>query len=198
MPLIPCAECRRQISDQAVACPHCGFPLRNLTRSVPQPPLPPPLPPPPVAIPASLVSERPASVVCPPNRHSNVQAASPLQRIAYRQKLLLYAILIALLCQYPIWYGSQVIWLVPLGLLLYLAYTAFGLWSFFKLGDALSLPLVFTGFLAIGLFFPCVALGSMYVLVYRANSALQLAGVQVGLMGAHLPSVPECSAMPNR
>jgi hypothetical protein len=119
-----------------------------------------------------------------------VPSVSPLQQIAYRQKLLLYAILIALLCQYPIWYFSQVIWLVPLGLFLYLAYTAFGLWSFFKLGDALSLPRVFTAFLAIGLFFPGVGLGAMYILVQRATSALQQAGVQVGLLGADLKSVP--------
>jgi len=27
MPLIPCPECRREISDRATTCPHCGYPL---------------------------------------------------------------------------------------------------------------------------------------------------------------------------
>lgn len=27
MPLIPCPECRREVSDQAIACPQCGHPL---------------------------------------------------------------------------------------------------------------------------------------------------------------------------
>jgi hypothetical protein len=27
MALVPCAECGRQISDKAAACPHCGNPL---------------------------------------------------------------------------------------------------------------------------------------------------------------------------
>ena len=28
MALITCPECSREVSDQAVACPHCGYPLR--------------------------------------------------------------------------------------------------------------------------------------------------------------------------
>lgn len=27
MALIPCPECKKEISDQAAACPHCGFPV---------------------------------------------------------------------------------------------------------------------------------------------------------------------------
>src|SRR5438270_12642839 len=28
MALIPCSECKRSVSDQAAACPHCGKPFR--------------------------------------------------------------------------------------------------------------------------------------------------------------------------
>ncbi len=31
MALIQCPECQREISDQATACPHCGFPIANST-----------------------------------------------------------------------------------------------------------------------------------------------------------------------
>lgn len=26
--LKPCPECHKKVSDQAVACPHCGYPLK--------------------------------------------------------------------------------------------------------------------------------------------------------------------------
>src|SRR5512146_1127790 len=29
MALINCPECEREVSDQAVACPHCGYPIRG-------------------------------------------------------------------------------------------------------------------------------------------------------------------------
>ena len=29
MALITCPECSREVSDQAAACPHCGYPLRT-------------------------------------------------------------------------------------------------------------------------------------------------------------------------
>ncbi len=29
MALVPCPECGREISDQALACPHCGYPIRG-------------------------------------------------------------------------------------------------------------------------------------------------------------------------
>ena len=29
MALVPCPECGREISDQALACPHCGYPIRS-------------------------------------------------------------------------------------------------------------------------------------------------------------------------
>lgn len=32
MSLIQCPECAREISDSAVSCPHCGFPLRTPPR----------------------------------------------------------------------------------------------------------------------------------------------------------------------
>ncbi|MBK6435919.1 MAG: hypothetical protein IPF83_08695 [Rhodanobacteraceae bacterium] len=32
MALIPCSECRREISSRAPACPHCGCPVHVATR----------------------------------------------------------------------------------------------------------------------------------------------------------------------
>jgi DNA-directed RNA polymerase subunit RPC12/RpoP len=29
MPLIPCPECSKQISDKAISCPQCGFPINS-------------------------------------------------------------------------------------------------------------------------------------------------------------------------
>ncbi len=29
MPLITCPDCRQEVSDQAVACPKCGYPVRS-------------------------------------------------------------------------------------------------------------------------------------------------------------------------
>ncbi|MCL4694314.1 MAG: zinc-ribbon domain-containing protein [Candidatus Hydrogenedentes bacterium] len=29
MALMPCQECGRSVSDQALSCPHCGFPLKE-------------------------------------------------------------------------------------------------------------------------------------------------------------------------
>ena len=33
MALVSCPECRREISDQAPACPGCGYPLRAVASS---------------------------------------------------------------------------------------------------------------------------------------------------------------------
>ena len=30
--LVPCQECKREISSAAVACPHCGYPTRSAGR----------------------------------------------------------------------------------------------------------------------------------------------------------------------
>lgn len=35
--LVKCPECELQVSDRAVACPHCGYPLQKLTRSYNRP-----------------------------------------------------------------------------------------------------------------------------------------------------------------
>ncbi len=32
MPLIPCPECRREVSDLAEVCPQCGYPVRQRQR----------------------------------------------------------------------------------------------------------------------------------------------------------------------
>lgn len=33
MALISCPECRHSVSDQAPACPHCGYPIAGSSRS---------------------------------------------------------------------------------------------------------------------------------------------------------------------
>lgn len=33
--LKPCPECRGQVSSKAITCPHCGYPLKNITKSRP-------------------------------------------------------------------------------------------------------------------------------------------------------------------
>lgn len=48
MALVPCPECKKEISDISKSCPSCGFPMSEYTRnqlnSNTPPPLPPPLP----------------------------------------------------------------------------------------------------------------------------------------------------------
>jgi tRNA_anti-like len=48
MALVPCPECKKEISDISKSCPNCGFPMSEYTRnqlnSSTPPPLPPPLP----------------------------------------------------------------------------------------------------------------------------------------------------------
>lgn len=34
--LIKCPECNREVSDQAVSCPHCGYPLKRATSILPK------------------------------------------------------------------------------------------------------------------------------------------------------------------
>lgn len=33
MALFKCPECEKEISDKATTCPHCGFPLKELSTS---------------------------------------------------------------------------------------------------------------------------------------------------------------------
>ncbi len=44
MALIDCPECGKQVSDQAVACPHCGMPLKPMAAPAQPPPMLPPRP----------------------------------------------------------------------------------------------------------------------------------------------------------
>jgi ribosomal protein L37E len=32
MALVPCPDCKNKISNMAEACPHCGFPIREVRR----------------------------------------------------------------------------------------------------------------------------------------------------------------------
>jgi hypothetical protein len=169
MALMDCPECGRQVSDRAAACPQCGCPLQVSAplRVTPY-----------QANPSALTIE------------SGVPM-SPLQEIAYRQKLLLYAVLIDLLCIHPLWMAFQVPRLLAFGIVLAVAKTVFAFWCFFKLGQALRMPQFLIGFYSLGLLLPLLFSAlTMYILVERASRALKKAGVRVGLLGADLATVP--------
>lgn len=168
MPLVSCPECRRSISDRAPVCPHCGFPVassRDAPSQVAQP------------MPAIAAAAAPCST------------STSLLAIAYWQKLLLYALLISVLSQLPIYYCLQVPALAALGLLGFLANACWGMWCFYKLGMALEMPVPLIVLFSIGLCLPGVALLAMLVVTQRATTRLKLAGIRVGLLGANLNKI---------
>ena len=167
MPLVACPECYRQISDRASACPQCGFPRPAA-----------------LAPSASADSSSRADVTAAP-----AILLSPLYEIAYRQKLLLYGVLINLLSQFPVWYFLATPALSGLGTALAFANAGYCLWSFYKLGRALKMPRILIAFYSVGLLVPGLGLLVMLVFVSRATRALQQAGVRVGLLGADLSKV---------
>jgi hypothetical protein len=119
-----------------------------------------------------------------------VTARSPLQEIAYWQKLLLYGVVFNLLSLFPVsalistdWF-AWVGWLWSLGLFIFAAV------CFVQLGRALRMPWPLLVFYSLGLPFPGVSLLVMVILVQRANKSLKQAGVPVGLMGAKLRPLP--------
>ena len=101
--------------------------------------------------------------------------------VAYRQKLLLYAILFNLCVQAPI-YPFLFIWR-PLFWACQLLISALYIRRFYRLGKAIgwSLPALWMG--SFCLFIPFVALVALLALNRKATTALQAAGVRIGLFG---------------
>lgn len=166
MALVDCPECGRQVSDRAMACPQCGCPLHS------------------PAAPEVMMTSSAAVMTSQP------LVLSPLQEIAYRQKLVLYALLINILSQLPQWAALQSPWLSPLGWLLLLANGVFSCWCMFKLLQAVRMPVALIVLFSIGLFVPGLSMLVLILVVGRATRALQKAGVRVGLLGANLATVP--------
>ncbi len=160
MSLISCPECAREISDRAPHCPNCGFPMQTS---------------------ASAPVHQSARVVSLPH--------SQTREIAYRQKLLLYSILVLLLSQLPIMALLNTNF-AALGWVGMAANFALEVWCLYKLGQALEMSLPAIWLCSVALLFPCVSLGVLVVVNSRATDALQKAGVRVGLMGATLSEVP--------
>lgn len=182
MPLVPCPECRREISDQAIACPQCGFPRQAA--------------PPPV----SLRPATPAAIATPPEADLPF---TPLQEIAYRQKLVLYSVLINLLCLLPMFHLEHIgaslslppshpvsVFFGMLSVAIILATAAFSIWCYWKLGRALRWPWPLLVVLCVGLITPGLALFFLISIVGWATNRLRKEGVRVGLMGADLGTVP--------
>jgi len=160
MQLLECPECQHNVSPRAVACPQCGFPIGSGTALLSQ-----------ELVQAELVR-------------------SPLQEIAYRQKLLLYALLLYVVSQVPLTALTWSEWLAPLGWLGLLGNVALEAWCLYKLGRAMNMSVPVIVLLSLALFIPCVALIILLLVNQKATEALQRAGVRVGLMGARLDDVP--------
>jgi uncharacterized membrane protein YvbJ len=37
MALVKCTECGKEVSTDAVTCPHCGYPMRHMSKGIPAP-----------------------------------------------------------------------------------------------------------------------------------------------------------------
>jgi len=176
MTLTNCPECNRAISPRAAACPGCGFPIASeihrLTDAA--------MPVSPNPIPQTERRALPAD-----------QTIGELHEIAYRQKLLLYAILVNLVSVIPTFVLITHPVFRPLGWALWLGNIALELWCWYKVGLALKKPLPYIWFLSIGLFLPCISLLVLVVMNASATSALQKADIRVGLMGADLSAVQQ-------
>ena len=120
MAMIVCKECGQQISDQAVACPHCGCPVQPKEMSEPKSETPPPPPP---------SSPSPSPVVSPKDK-------------------VVAAILAILLGNYGIHHfylgnNDRGVSYLVVGLVLTIIYLVFGLVTV-GVGYAIPLPLIFS------------------------------------------------------
>lgn len=190
MPLMPCPECRKEISTHAKACPQCGFPLPASSSSTD------------VVLAETALPAGPGMVSGFLRSMQFPVPPSPLQEIAYRQRLLLNAVLMNILTWVPITYLpgaespasptsnhllSELLSL--LGLMIVLGVGCFSVWCYWKLGRSLRWPWPLLAFLAIGLFVPGLSLLLQISIVGWATNGLRKKGVYVGLMGADLSKV---------
>jgi hypothetical protein len=159
MALTTCDECQEKMSDKARACPHCGCP--NL----------------------SYIEEEKILNVTSQALHMKPGA---LLSVAFRQKLLLYAILVRLALQLPIIVLSldtASITAKVLALVLWILSFALVAYCFIALGQALRIATWVLIPLACALLIPFVGLIIVMVLVVKSNNVLKLASVPIGLLG---------------
>jgi len=163
-----CAQCKREISLLAKTCPHCGAAVSELgTLSTPSPPL--------------------------PSQSQPVR----LYEVAYRQKLVLYAVLVNILTLVASAFLGQLNEspiariLTALSVVVSLCVIVFFIWAYYKLGVALGIPKAVICLGAACLIFPCISLIVLLRITRIATRKLERAGVQVGLLGADLDEIPK-------
>jgi hypothetical protein len=172
MAIITCIECKQEVSDKAKACPHCGYPISGQT-----------------AHPLPSSSSPPFSQIQVPAKAAvrlQVDSIGQLQEIAYRQKMLLYSILVNILSIAPITVLFRYPSLEFLGGGLWLSAVVLQLWCWYRLGTVFGISQSKIWLLGVCLFVPYISLFILLVVNGRATSALKKAGVRVGLLGADL------------
>jgi hypothetical protein len=168
MATMNCAQCKREISLPAEKCPHCG---------------------------AAVVE--PETLSTPPPPRPSQPEHGRMYEIAYRQKLVLYAVLLSFLAFVwgtfvKLFPESRLADIPPaLGLVFYLGLIVFCIWSFYKLAVALGDPKLWIWIGAVLLAAPGISIVMLLVTTHRATSALRAAGVRVGLTGANLRTIPK-------
>ncbi|HEX4143958.1 MAG TPA: zinc ribbon domain-containing protein [Pirellulales bacterium] len=163
-----CPKCKHEISLMSKTCPHCGAAVSELgTLSTPPPPLP--------------AQPRPAG----------------LHELAYRQKMVLYAVLLNILTLLSNSFlsglpESALTRVLPVLIVIAsLCLIVFYIWAFYKLGVALGMSTVTICIVSILLVLPCISLIVLLVVINKATKRLQAAGVRVGLLGADLSTIPK-------
>ena len=154
-----------------LACPRCGEEIGNQAR------------------------------ICPNCGASGSQLYPPakLYEIAYRQKQALAAVLLSLLpylvlfacaaLSPPLKPPFGVLFALPL-LAVAIASLILSVWSWYGLGMALGIAIWKVIVAEVLLFIPVISALALFLLTVRATRMLQMAGIEVGLMGANLRTMP--------
>jgi hypothetical protein len=133
---------------------------------------------------------------------SQLFGPAKLYEIAYSQKLVLYAVLVSLLlflaylvsadCATVAPPLSEPLALVLASLLVVVGFFSLVLsvWSWYRLALALGMAFWKVIVSEILLFLPIASTVALLMLTVRATRMLQMAGVEVGLMGANLRTMP--------
>jgi hypothetical protein len=171
MPLVKCPDCGHNFSSHAKACPRCAYPLAELRNTLPK---------------LSTASQPLRKPPIGPTLHQDTDPIAELQEIAYRQKLLMYAILLNVLSIVPAFALTSHPTLFLGGWMLQLCIAAIELWCAFRLGVALNMSLPIIWLCCLALLVPCVALVPLVFMSRSATIPLQRAGLRVHLLGADL------------
>jgi hypothetical protein len=128
---------------------------------------------------------------------SRPETHGPLYEIAYRQKLVVYAVLLDLLGLPSIGFLAEpfetplATTLSDLATVVSLCLIVFSIWAYYRLGVALGIP---TSVICVGaacLIFPLVSLLVLVGIARIAAKKLRRAGMEVGLLGANLREIPK-------